>query len=84
MALAVLLYYLLGLLQLAIVVRAVLSWVQLAPDNPIVHALDVVCEPLLAPLRQVLPAMGGLDFSPLAAIFALGILQRFVAGVIVG
>ena len=68
----------LGLLQWAIIIRVVISWIQLPPDNPVVAALDVVCEPLLAPLRQVLPSMGGLDFSPLVAIVLLSILQGVV------
>ena len=69
---------LLGLLQLIILVRAVLSWVQPAPGNPIIAALDVVCEPLLAPIRHITGASMGIDISPLIAIVGLQILRSLV------
>lgn len=72
--------WLLLALQTVVLVHAVLSWVQVRPDNPVAVALSVVCEPLLAPIRQVLPSAGGLDFSPLVAIILLQFLRAFVIG----
>jgi len=74
-----LLQILLGLLQLytwVIVVRALISWVSPDPYNPIVRTLVVITEPLLRPLRRLVPPhrLGGVDLSPLLAI----LLVQFV------
>ncbi len=56
-----------------IIIRALLSWVNPDPYNPVVNFLNRVTEPVLAPLRRVLP-LGtgyGIDLSPLIAIFAI-------------
>lgn len=54
-----------------IVVYALLSFIAPGNYSPIVGLLSSLCEPLLRPLRRILPAVGGLDFSPLVAIIAL-------------
>lgn len=51
------------------------SWVRLPPDNPIGNFLYSMTEPLLAPIRSVLPDMGGLDLSPLVLLFAVRMLR---------
>ena len=53
-------------LWVAIIAMAVLSWV--APRNDIMPMLHLLCEPVLAPIRRLLPTAGGLDFSPLVAL----------------
>lgn len=53
----------------------VASWVRLPPDNPIGNFLHSMTEPLLAPIRSVLPDMGGLDLSPLVLLFAVRMLR---------
>lgn len=59
-------------------VRVIISWIQLPPDNPIVYYSRMLTEPLLAPIRQLLPASGGLDFSPLILL----LLLQFIAGMV--
>jgi YggT family protein len=69
---------LIGLLDIYsfIVFGAVIaSWVQLPPDNPIGNFLYSMTEPLLGPIRSVLPDMGGIDFSPLVLLFGLRMLR---------
>ncbi len=69
---------LIGLLDIYsfIVFGAVIaSWVRLPPDNPIGNFLYSMTEPLLAPIRSVLPDMGGLDLSPLVLLFAVRMLR---------
>ena len=69
---------LIGLLDVysMIVLGAVIaSWVQIPPDNPIGNFLYTMTEPLLGPIRSLLPDMGGLDFSPLVLLFALRMLR---------
>lgn len=69
---------LIGLLDIysIIVFGAVIaSWVQIPPDNPLGNFLYSMTEPLLGPIRSVLPDMGGLDFSPLVLLFAVRMLR---------
>jgi len=58
--------------------RVLLSWVQVDPYNPIVRVLHQLTEPVLAPIRRLLPQTGPMDFSPIVAFVALIILERLV------
>jgi YggT family protein len=60
--------------------RAILSWVNPDPRNPIVRFLYSATEPLLYRVRRVLPYMGGIDFSPLVVILLIYFLQSFLVG----
>ena len=64
--------------QFAILIQVVLSWV--APDqyNPMTEVIDALTEPLLRPARQLLPSLGGLDFSPFAALILLQLTALLV------
>ena len=59
----------------AIVVRAILSWFTIRPDNPLVNILHHITEPILAPLRRVIPRMGMLDITPVVAILLLWLVR---------
>lgn len=62
-----------------IIIRALLSWVQPDPRNPIVQLLIRATEPVLAPIRRRLPTWGtGIDFSPMVVILAIYFLQGFL------
>jgi YggT family protein len=52
----------------------------IAPGNthPVLNLLRQITEPLLAPARRLLPAMGGLDFSPILVFLLLGVIQNVV------
>ena len=67
----------LWLMSWAIIIRAFLSWVSPDPYNSIVQFLYRVTEPILEPIRRLLPPMG-IDFSPIIAVFALLFLQKFL------
>jgi YggT family protein len=54
-----------------IFIYALLSFIAPRTYNPVVGILTSLCEPVLAPLRRILPVIGGLDFSPLVAIVLL-------------
>ncbi len=60
-------------LQLVIVVRVLLSWVPMRLPWRIGDFVLSVSEPILSPIRRALPSMGGIDFSPLIALFAIQI-----------
>ncbi len=61
-----------------IIARAILSWVNPDPYNPIVNFLYRVTEPVLYRVRRRLPPMGGLDLSPLIVLLAIFFLQKFL------
>jgi YggT family protein len=61
-------YYLCRILTYAIIIRAILSWFLPRRQNLIMLLLDDITEPLLAPLRRVIPRVGIFDLTPLVAI----------------
>jgi YggT family protein len=61
-----------------IIIRALLTWVNPDPRNPIVRFLHNATEPVLYPVRRALPFMGGIDLSPLVVIVAIYFLQIFL------
>ena len=62
-----------------IIIRAVLSWVNPDPYNPIVRAIASITDPVLSWLRRRFPLMAGsIDFSPLVVIFAIYFLRSFL------
>jgi YggT family protein len=63
-----------------VIARALISWVNPDPRNPIVRFLYNATEPLLYRVRRVVPYMGGIDFSPLLVIIVIIFLQRFLVG----
>jgi YggT family protein len=70
------------LLILAIIGRAILSWFPIRPGNPfyrIAVILHQVTEPILAPLRRVIPRIGMLDITPLVAL----LLLQFIHGAVI-
>jgi YggT family protein len=79
-----LLVQLLDLYSLVVLGTVVISWIQLPPSNPIATFLLAMTEPLLAPIRRVLPDMGGLDFSPLVLLFGLRILRGLLLAAALG
>ncbi|MBF0381160.1 MAG: YggT family protein [Magnetococcales bacterium] len=67
-----------------IVFRVLLSWVNPDPYNPIVQLLMRFTDPVLIPLRRVIPTIGGLDLSPIVALFGIQLLQRFLVTILRG
>lgn len=62
-----------------IIARAVLSWVNPDPSNPIVRFLYQVTEPVLRPVRRRLPMVAmGLDLSPMVVLLAIYFLEVFL------
>lgn len=67
---------------LLIIAGALISWFQPDSNHPVVRFLSRVTEPILSPIRRLLPPMGGMDFSPLIAIVGIQILERVLIGMI--
>lgn len=74
------LYGLLSLYILLIMIRIIFSWGGLGYTNRIMRFLIDMTEPLLAPLRRVIPPLGWLDISPIVAFLILWLFQAAVAG----
>lgn len=59
----------------ALLAMIVLSWIAPGSKNPAIYLLYQITEPVMAPVRKILPAMGGLDFSPILVFIAINIIQ---------
>ena len=70
---------LLQIYEIILLLRVLLSWFQIDPYNPLVRILYTLTEPLLAPIRQILPPAGMMDFSPLVAFLLLFALQNVLS-----
>ena len=69
---------LIDLYSLVVLVAVILSWVPLDRRNPLVTITHALTEPILAPIRNVLPPMGGLDLSPMLLLFALQLFKNLL------
>jgi len=63
------------ILKLAIVVRVISSWLPISPYSPWIRWSYALSEPILAPLRRIVPNFGGLDITPILAYFLLSIIE---------
>ena len=68
---------LVDLLTTLIFIRVVLSWL-VREQNTLTQFIVRCTEPILAPVRRILPMMGGLDLSPIVAYFMLDILRQII------
>jgi YggT family protein len=76
------LYYLLvswtfGILQIALLIRVITSWFRLSEYKRWVRWAVVITEPILRPLRSIIPPLGMIDITPLVAWFVLSLLRGF-------
>jgi len=74
-ALAIVITTTFNLLFWILVIRAILSWVSKG-QNPIEAVMIQLTEPLLSPVRRIIPAMGGLDLSMLVVLLGLQFLEK--------
>lgn len=65
-------------LTYAIFFRAILSWFPIAADNPIVQLVHQMTEPVLAPLRRIVPRIGMIDITPLVALVLLQLVGEMI------
>jgi YggT family protein len=67
-----------------IIGRTLMSWVRVDPYNPVVEWIYRLTEPVLAPVRNLLPSTGMVDWSPTVALFLLIILRQIVLSFLAG
>ena len=69
-----------GILRIALLVRVVSSWLPVSPYSRWIAWSYRLSEPILAPLRRIVPNLGMLDITPILAYFLLGLLQSLLFG----
>lgn len=67
----------LGFISLLIIVRALISWVNPDPYNPIVQFLSRATDPILNPIRRIMPVLP-IDISPIIAYFLIVVVRGFL------
>ncbi len=72
---------LIGIYNLVILARVISSWIIQDPTSQILRFLYAVTEPILGPIRSIMPNMG-LDFSPIVAYLLLNILRRILTSIL--
>jgi len=73
------LHLLIQILIVLVFIHALASWFPQMRESRFYSYLDRLIEPMLAPLRKILPPMGGLDLSPAILIFILIVIDRLLA-----
>lgn len=61
-----------------LIVRVVMSWVNPMGGGALTAVVYQLTEPILAPIRRVLPPAGGIDWSPLVAMLIAGVILRII------
>lgn len=62
----------------AILIQAIMSWFAPNPGHPVMRLVSDISRPILMPIRNILPNMGGIDFSPIVALIGLNFLQKLI------
>ncbi|ODS32794.1 MAG: putative orf [Candidatus Scalindua rubra] len=64
------------LYEIVLFVRIILSWIPHNPHHPAAAFLYKITEPVLQPVRRIIPSIGGIDVSPIIVFIALGFIRR--------
>lgn len=74
-----LLYSLVSLYEVVLIIRVLMSWIRPDPHHPVVYWMGRLTEPVLEPVRRLLPANGmGLDLSPLIVLLILHFIKNLL------
>ena len=80
----VLIDYLFNAILIAIFIRAILSWFPVSRENPIVSVVFQITDPILAPVRRIMPRTGMIDLSPMVTIIVLFVIRELARGLLQG
>jgi len=67
---------LMNVLSILIIIWALMSWFRPSPGNPLVRLLNAIVEPILLPIRAVIPPIGGFSFDAMIAIILLSLIKN--------
>lgn len=73
--------------EILVIVWCILSWIPRRPGgllDDVAGAVDAIVRPYMGLFRRFIPPLGGIDFSPIVAIFVLGIIERAVLALLGG
>jgi YggT family protein len=76
-----LVFFLLDLYSFVVFVSVGLSWLRLSPENPVVRVTSALTEPVLAPLRRVIPPLGGFDITPIVLLLAIQLVKKLILSI---
>ena len=75
-------------LTILIFVRIIFSWIRVDPYHPtwgpVLRFVYQITDPIMEPVRRIMPPMGGFDFSPIIVLFGLNFLNRLLISILVG
>jgi YggT family protein len=74
------LVWILNIYFIAMLATIIMSWVAAGSYHPAVVLTHQIAEPVMAPFRRLLPAMGGIDFSPMLAFLAINVVKILFSG----
>ncbi|VAW86358.1 Cell division integral membrane protein, YggT and half-length relatives [hydrothermal vent metagenome] len=77
-SIAELLSLFLNVFLFAILIQIIVSWINPGSHNPIMSLIQTITEPVMGPARRVIPAIGGLDLSPLVVILVIQLLKMLI------
>ena len=66
------------ILIMIILIRIILSWFPHNPYNPLIKIIYQISNPILNPLQNIIPPIGGLDISPIIAIFIIQLIKNII------
>ena len=69
-------------LEMAILIRVILSWFRLDPYHPFVQIIHQITEPIIGPLRRIIPSIGMIDITPVVALIILQIVQEILLSLV--
>ena len=73
------------MLTVLVFIRVIISWVKPGgSDHPLILLVYRITEPVLAPVRSLLPSLGGIDFSPVIVLFGIQIAERLLIQLLIG
>jgi YggT family protein len=73
------LYYAVRIYEVILLARIFMSWIRPDPHHPVVQWVHRLTDPVLEPVRRLLPIQGmGIDFSPIVVFILLELLQRVI------
>ena len=76
-----LLYNVIRIYEVILLARILMSWIRPNPSHPVVEWVRKLTDPVLEPVRRLLPlTFGGIDFSPMAVFIVLEVLQGILRG----
>jgi len=66
------------LIYILLIIRVILSWIPHDPFNRVISVINQLTDPILNPIKRLLPPLGGIDLSPLVAFFILDMLKTLL------